>query len=111
MWAAHFADHGFVPRDVVRPAVWRNDAVAFWYRQNTLLYLDPAAAEAFDARTGGTGAPAPALDVVHPVLHTRSHTTPPPAPAPPSLSRVLRELPGAARRAVTHRLHRPESAS
>jgi SAM-dependent methyltransferase len=111
VWAAHFADHGYVPRDVVRPAVWRNDDVAFWYKQNTLLYLDAAAAESLDAHSGDEPSALPALDVVHPALHTRTHNTPPPAPAPLSLSRVLRELPGAARRAVAHRLQRGESQS
>src|SRR4029077_20979056 len=39
-WAARFAHHGYVPIDAVRPAVWTDDRVAYWYAQNMLLYVD-----------------------------------------------------------------------
>jgi len=100
-WAAIFAEHDFVPLDVIRPVVWHDDRVAFWYAQNTLLYVDRDHVDRLDVST--LAAPGP-LDVVHPALHVRTHTTPPPSPAPPSLSRVLRDLPSATRRAVRRRL-------
>jgi hypothetical protein len=34
-WAGLFKKRGFSPLDVIRPAVWENDAVERWYRQNT----------------------------------------------------------------------------
>jgi SAM-dependent methyltransferase len=105
-WAARFAAHGLVPVDVVRPAVWEDDSVAFWYAQNTLLYVEEG--RAADLRNQVPAAMP--LDVVHPALHLRSHTTPPPAPAPYSLSRLLRELPAAGARAVRHRLPRRDEA-
>jgi SAM-dependent methyltransferase len=37
-WADRFAAHGYGPRDIVRPAVRSNRGVAYWYRQNTVLY-------------------------------------------------------------------------
>ncbi len=37
-WAERFADHGYGPRDIVRPAVRSDRSVAYWYRQNTVLY-------------------------------------------------------------------------
>lgn len=37
-WADLFAAHGYGPRDIVRPKVARNTGVAYWYRQNTVLY-------------------------------------------------------------------------
>lgn len=40
-WAQLFADRGFEVWDVIRPELWTNEDVAFWYRQNTFLYVDP----------------------------------------------------------------------
>ncbi len=101
-WAAHFAEHGFAPLDVIRPRVWSDERVAFWYAQNTILYADAPTR----ARVAPLGVVPGPLDVVHPRLHERTHTTPPPRPAPLSLSRLLRELPPASRRALTRRLRR-----
>lgn len=38
-WADIFLKHGFVALDLIRPAVWDNPKVDFWYRQNTFLYV------------------------------------------------------------------------
>jgi SAM-dependent methyltransferase len=92
-WADRFAGAGFAPLDIVRPAVWRDDRVAFWYAQNTLLYVE-------DANVG-----AAPLDLVHPALHVRDHTVVR-NPAPPSLRRALRDVPRAAWHATRHRLGR-----
>jgi SAM-dependent methyltransferase len=100
-WAAAFAVHGFRPVDLVRPRVWDDDRVAFWYAQNTLLYVDEASAH--DIISTLEGASPTTLDLVHPRLHTRSHTTPAKPAAPLSLSRLLRDLPAASRRALQHR--------
>jgi SAM-dependent methyltransferase len=37
-WAALFAGHGYVVIDAIRPRVWSWPGVAFWYKQNTLLF-------------------------------------------------------------------------
>ena len=37
-WHDLFRSVDFVPRDIIRPAIWNNADVAFWYRQNTYLY-------------------------------------------------------------------------
>jgi SAM-dependent methyltransferase len=42
-WASFFAEHGFVLVDAVRPRIWEKKDVAWWYRQNTLLFVSPAA--------------------------------------------------------------------
>jgi SAM-dependent methyltransferase len=39
-WSARFAANGFAAVDCIRPAVWRRPEVAWWYRQNTILYVD-----------------------------------------------------------------------
>mgnify|MGYP000853301133 CR=1 FL=1 len=38
-WANLFLKYNFVPFDIIRPAIWSNDKVSYWYRQNTFLYL------------------------------------------------------------------------
>jgi SAM-dependent methyltransferase len=98
-WATRFAAHGFVPVDVVRPEVWSDDRVAFWYAQNTLLYVDAETARTVDGR-GRSMAP---LDLVHPRLLERTHAMLVPRPAPLSLSRLLRQLPSATRAAAARR--------
>ena len=37
-WADRFAAHGYGPRDIVRGAVRHDRSIAYWYRQNTVLY-------------------------------------------------------------------------
>lgn len=38
-WVERFAEHGYVAVDCIRPRIWSDDRIAFWYRQNTLLYV------------------------------------------------------------------------
>jgi SAM-dependent methyltransferase len=106
-WARHFATHDYDPYDVIRPRVWSDPRVAFWYAQNTILYVERAHARTLDT-LGAAAVADESIDVVHPALHVRDHTTRKPPPPPPSLSRVLRDAPGAAWRAVSHRVHRPK---
>jgi SAM-dependent methyltransferase len=61
-WAQLFADRGFEVWDVIRSALWTNDNVAFWYRQNTFLYVDPA------VHGGAPPNSAAIVDMVHPEL-------------------------------------------
>jgi SAM-dependent methyltransferase len=39
-WAQRFREHGFVAIDGVRPRVWHDESVEWWYAQNTLLYAE-----------------------------------------------------------------------
>ena len=55
-WAGLFARHGFRAEDWLRPLVWEDDRVDWWYAQNTILYL----------RDGGE--PEPIRPLVHPGL-------------------------------------------
>jgi SAM-dependent methyltransferase len=38
-WAALFARYGFHAEDWLRPLVWEDERVEWWYAQNTILYL------------------------------------------------------------------------
>jgi hypothetical protein len=98
-WAQLFAARGYRAIDLVRPLVWNDDRVAYFYAQNIVLYLDDSRADP----DGATSVDLP-MDLVHPHLYLRERQAPKPAPL--SLQRVLRELPGATRRAVSNRLHR-----
>jgi hypothetical protein len=39
-WAQKFADAGFAAIDCIRPRVWKNANVEWWYAQNTFLYVE-----------------------------------------------------------------------
>jgi len=38
-WAELFGEHGYLAVDFVRKRVWQNEAVEWWYAQNTLLFV------------------------------------------------------------------------
>jgi SAM-dependent methyltransferase len=37
-WVGQFATHGYHLLDVIRPQVWNDDRIAYYYRQNALLF-------------------------------------------------------------------------
>jgi SAM-dependent methyltransferase len=41
-WAALFAEHGYVPVDCIRPAIWGAPGLDWYYAQNTLVYCLPS---------------------------------------------------------------------
>jgi len=45
-WGEKFAERGFVAFDAVRLALWDNDEVESWYRQNMILYFKDEVPEA-----------------------------------------------------------------
>ena len=63
-WVGQFERNGFGVLDPVRPAVWNDDNVEPWYRQNLLVFVKGAAA---DARM---------IDVVHPYFAERGLSVP-----------------------------------
>jgi hypothetical protein len=44
-WAEHFARHGYLPVDCIRPRIWDRPGVAFWYQQNILIFAEPSLLE------------------------------------------------------------------
>ena len=91
-WIAKFARHGFRAFDVIRPAIWAEPMIEYWYRQNTLLFSSTLT---FDV--GPT-----CIDVVHPdfwAAHQEADRD-----AHPPLSRLVAHLPGSARAAARNRL-------
>lgn len=43
-WAAIFLDNGFSAVDCLRPRLWNDTGVCFWYRQNLLVFVKKGAA-------------------------------------------------------------------
>jgi SAM-dependent methyltransferase len=82
-WQQRFAARGFVPFDVVRARIWTDGRVAWWFRQNLVLYVDreragdyPELPERPDEEV---------LPLVHPELfedRVRPPAASPPAPEP-----------------------------
>jgi hypothetical protein len=59
-WADLFGEHGYGCHDLVRPQVWSNPRVCWYYAQNCLLFVRGGTAS-------GLGPPAEPLPLVHPV--------------------------------------------
>jgi SAM-dependent methyltransferase len=57
-WAKKFEKAGYTAYDVIRPRIWEDQQVQFWYRQNMLLF---ARGRDFDGA-------ATRLDLVHPAM-------------------------------------------
>lgn len=64
-WAADFAHHGFEAADIIRPAIWDDDRIPYWYRQNMILYYRPERVASRLPALMGSGHSA-MLDLVHP---------------------------------------------
>lgn len=68
-WAEKFASHAYRVIDAIRPEVWSDDSVKFWYRQNAFLYAsDGAFSTNARLRDALAGTDTRMLDLVHPEL-------------------------------------------
>lgn len=75
-WCARFAQRGYELFDVVRPRIWSEREVGFWFRQNLLLFARGAMAE----RLRTSPVVLAPLDLVHPETWARrndEHRIPP----------------------------------
>lgn len=91
-WAALFQERGYVGADVIRPRIWDRDNVDWWYRQNMVIF-------AKEGHPILKGAP-PVTDLLHPGLHEDLYLR----AFRPTLSRLLRAIPGSLMRSVRSRL-------
>lgn len=64
-WIEKFRDRGYEPFDIIRPVVWDNTEVQYWFRQNTLVYVKEGS-DALD-RAKLRAMEHPIWDVVHPL--------------------------------------------
>ena len=63
-WIARFAQRGYDCFDLIRGAVWEREDVAWWYRQNALLFA--ARGSVAHAALAAAPVPQPPRDIVHP---------------------------------------------
>jgi SAM-dependent methyltransferase len=111
-WASLFERHGYLAIDAIRPRVWESAGVAFWYKQNTLLYAreDVIAAQPALARARASTVES-MLSLVHPRLltyvaeHPAEHVRRPTA-REHSLRDLAHALPHVVARSLSWRLGR-----
>jgi SAM-dependent methyltransferase len=70
-WAQRFARHGYQAYDLLRPKLWSDSRVSYWYRQNLLLFAKAGSLDAASSIVVN-----PLLDVVHPELLSARRRTP-----------------------------------
>jgi SAM-dependent methyltransferase len=71
-WAGLFLARGYAVVDAIRPKIWEDDQIAFWYRQNVLLYVKSG--KLGELRIPGViseSSPRLPLRVVHPAQYLR----------------------------------------
>lgn len=72
-WAAIFGRRDFVCIDCLRSRIWNNAEIAFWFRQNILLFVDRSHVQRLASALGhGYEDAASPLAVVHPELFRRT---------------------------------------
>ena len=68
-WAKCFAENDYRPVDMIRPSIWHDPMVPYWYRQNILVYATDALADALRQKTGAKSDVSEIqMDIVHPDL-------------------------------------------
>ena len=71
-WAKLFLEQGYIAVDCLRPQIWDNEDIEFFYRQNILLYVKETQLRAYpglaEAAKRMAGLP---LDTVHPRQHAK----------------------------------------
>ncbi len=71
-WAGLFAARGYAVLDTIRPRIWNDDEIAFWYRQNVLLYVKEERLVELKTPVGALASfPELPLRVVHPRQYMR----------------------------------------
>jgi SAM-dependent methyltransferase len=66
-WASLFAKHDYATLDLVRPALWKENRVSWWYRQNVLLFASSQFLKAYPQLRRHDQSIAP-LSIVHPAI-------------------------------------------
>lgn len=96
-WEEAFAAQGYVRLDVIRPLIWQDSRVNWWYQQNMFLYATPEAlANSAALKSAAATQPGPRLELISEAsLHRLT-----------SVSGVLQEMPRALMRMIRKRLRR-----
>jgi hypothetical protein len=68
-WAQQFAVKGYVPADVIRPTIWDDETVLWWYRQNIVLYCAKNSLAAYPRLVAAVSATRAVRSYIHPQLY------------------------------------------
>lgn len=93
-WNGLFEEVGFRCFDIIRPVVWQNESIGWWYRQNLLIFAASDAAAALEEAGYRSSVP---NCVVHPFLLTRQMR-------PPRTRTALVQLGSAVAASLKHRV-------
>lgn len=96
-WQNLFAAHDYVAFDVIRPNLWNESAVAYWYRQNLVLYVRRDKVGENPRLSPPLAVKGPLKRMVHPVLCEEWDGF--------GFREVIGMLPVAFKKAVGRRLH------
>jgi SAM-dependent methyltransferase len=108
-WISRFEARGWTVVDCLRAQLWHNERVAFYYAQNLFLFTDREWLVRHPEINAAAGVDLGGLSLVHPLAFERATAgiarawaaaASRPAPPTPALRTLVRQLPGAARRAV-----------
>jgi SAM-dependent methyltransferase len=95
-WAALFAERGYRAIDAFRRPLWDDSDVAFWYKQNLLLYASAAALDGNPELAAAAAAtPDEPIALIHPELYRMMMRR-----ARPRIGRWLRMAPEVMRRSL-----------
>lgn len=47
-WAAKFLGKNFIAKDLIRPVIWSNNGIEWWYRQNCILFINKEKVHQYD---------------------------------------------------------------
>jgi SAM-dependent methyltransferase len=83
-WSDLFAERGYLAFDLIRPKIWLNSDVEFWYRQNLIVYMSEDRAAKCPWSPTDT-----VLPLVHPDLFTHQASS---SPLRQSLERLKADL-------------------
>ena len=96
-WKDAFAEHGYVRLDVIRPLIWQDRRVNWWYQQNMFLFAGhEALVQSPELRAAAETAQGPQLELLSEASIYRLT----------SFGGLLRELFPSAKRMVANRLRR-----
>jgi SAM-dependent methyltransferase len=72
-WATLFLNLDYKAFDVIRPKIWSNPEIPFWYRQNTVLYIHQDELDKNNQIFSSSQATKPTdLNIVHPQLYDKN---------------------------------------
>ena len=70
-WASIFNKNGFKVKDIIRPLIWKNKEINYWYRQNILIFEKVEGGVSEDLANNF-------IDLVHPEAYLKKITHTPP---------------------------------